>query len=212
MTFVWPADGPGQSEYLTHFCGRAAHEGGLTPEDRLASLCWSGELRGARTYRQWRPSISLSESRLEGLAYLIRDKHFAPWGIVTTRSAVWGAGGGPVWYARQDQIQSVPEELKIWTVPVVPGKAEWMHEREWRIPTDWWVPAPGDIKMLIVGDPTWRPRRDDMQMNPLTHQVERVSLVPPLLAKVPRLHWDPVYSGFRTPLLPPFEDEWQGVL
>jgi hypothetical protein len=112
----------------------------------------------------------MTEATLNGLGFLIRQRGYQPWGLIFERQGVYDAGGGPVWYARPDEYNSLGSVLnnriRSWLVRLEPGRSDWLEEREWRIP----VPAAADpepalpvqalrLVALLVGDANWLPAR-----------------------------------------------------
>lgn len=133
----------------------------MSPQDRLSAILWSASLRGFPPYGGDDPVVSFTESRPGGLAYLIREKSWAPWGIVLDRDSVFALGGGPVWYVRGDMwdevIASGLASVRSWFVRLQPGESEWLHEREWRVPTERLELSTLRVRAVIVGDPHWTP-------------------------------------------------------
>ncbi len=108
---LMPVEHPDLSAVLTHFCDRARPQAAGIPAEitsmaapqRLASILWESRLRAFVTYSGGDPAICLTEVTLNGLNFLIRERHYQPWGLVFDRQSVYDAGGGPVWYARPDE-------------------------------------------------------------------------------------------------------------
>lgn len=109
--------------------------------------------------------VCLSESPLEHLSWLLANRQWPPWGLLLWRQAAYDLGGGPVWYARNEQLEKLPTELRSWTVRFDAGvnRSDWLHEREWRIPVPPNNPVlqlpPGAVPVILVGDLNWRPTR-----------------------------------------------------
>lgn len=213
MKFVYPAQHPGLSEELTHLCGRARQDqvpadvAAMPPPDRLKAILWEGGIRGFPPYGATEPVVSFTESRAEGLAYLIREKSWAPWGIVLDRDSVFQAGGGPVWYVRGDRWQDLwgqgPGWVKSWAVKLQPGEAEWLHEREWRVPVPYLAISQPQVRAVVVGNPNWSPgTRTVVGLNDLTGRPGLREEPPPLTYSAPRWCWNAAESRFY--VLPPW--------
>lgn len=171
--------GPAQFDWLTHFCGRPSGTGSspdvplhiraLTPQQRLYRLLWEQQLRGFRQFGTDFSMICFSESPLAHMGWLIRDRGWAPWGILLERQVVYDLGGGPVWYVRREQLARLPEDVRGWAVRLEagPSRSDWLHEREWRIP----LPLNGTLRIpdnprptILIGDPEWSPLSPDGQL------------------------------------------------
>jgi len=213
------AAGPAQFELLIHFCGRPGST--LTPsvpqgirdqepKERLANILWEGQIRGFAPYGSDSPMVCLSESPLEHLRWLLLNRQWPPWGLLLWRQTVYGLGGGPVWYARTEQLDALPAELRSWAVRFETGnnRSDWLHEREWRIPVPLDNPVlplpPDGVPVILVGDPQWQPtapvRRtifvDQFGMpvapgQPGHPQVVDVPELPHLWTAAERWYWDP---------------------
>lgn len=83
-----PISHPDLSNLLTHFTSRARPPGPgaqhwihtMAPWQRLASIIDGEELIPAVTYSGGHPAICFTESTEAGLAYLIRNEGYQPWG------------------------------------------------------------------------------------------------------------------------------------
>ncbi|WP_410663455.1 hypothetical protein [Amycolatopsis sp. lyj-84] len=67
-----------------------------------------------------------------------------------------------MWHARDRLINELPDQLRHWAVRLNTnteggGRSEWLHEREWRVPTSALQLQRGPLIGLLVGDPNWRP-------------------------------------------------------
>lgn len=159
---------PGQSEGLVHFTGRArpsfAPEVALmSPRDRLDSIISDRALIGHCVPGSSRPVVCFSESNRSHTAALLRRAGFAGWGVVMSRQWVWDAGGGPVWYVRDDNWSTVRSsldpELHAWLVRTKPNDSDWLHEHEWRVPCadSELLLAPEGVRGFLVSDAAWEP-------------------------------------------------------
>lgn len=214
VSFIYPAGHPGVSDVLAHLCGRARQDGlpadvtSMAPQDRLSAILWTANLRGFPPYGGVDPVVSFTESRPEGLAYLIREKSWAPWGIVLDRDSVFELGGGPVWYVRGDMWNAVTTSslasVRSWFVRLQPGESEWLHEREWRMPTERLELSMSRVQAVIVGDPYWSPgTQTELGTNEMTGKMGWREEPPHLVQGVPRWWWNAVQGRFD--VLPPWE-------
>jgi hypothetical protein len=199
------AAGPAQFDLLIHFCGRPSSVTTPTvpqsirdqnPWQRLYNILWEGQIRAFAPFGSESPMVCLSESPLEHLRWLLSTRQWPPWGVLLRRQAVYDLGGGPVWYARSEQLAMLPPELRSWTVRFETGayRSDWLHEREWRIP----VPAdnpvlklpPGTVPVILVGDPQWQPTASSQRtifVDQFGIQVEPGELGHPQVVEVPEL-------------------------
>lgn len=200
-----PVVHPQQADTLVHFCGRgkpsnSSRVGGLSAEERLDSILQSHKIWASPPYDSDKPVISFTESGIGGVERLIQDTDWEPWGLVFTRNFVWERGGGPVWYARREQYQTVRKmlpEIESWLVRTEPQASDWLHEREWRLvdfPADSHEPGldlnDGDIQAILVGDKEWEPPLvHTMDMNPLRGGIGEV-LITPQYTVVERWFWN----------------------
>lgn len=187
-----------------------------TPQERLANVLISSELHSFPPFGATTPAVCFTESGFDDVDDLLGEGGFwEPWGVVVTRDWLWGKGGGPVWYVRDDVQQRVrprlPPSDDVWLVRTIPGQSDWLHEREWRVP----VPAgalplkPGDLTAVLVGDPSWRPVVDEVGPSPPDFGDNRwAKRLPPCLVDVPRWFWD----GTVLHKLDPFSDDVDCVM
>lgn len=231
MTMLPPgllgAVGPAQFELLIHFCGRPSSAPvtptvpqairDLHPWQRLHNILWKGQIRGFAPFGSDSPMVCLSESTPEHLCWLLSNCQWPPWGLLLRRQTAYDLGGGPVWYARTEQLTKLPAELRGWAVRLEAGthRSEWLHEREWRIPVPPGNPVlqlpPDGVPVILVGDPQWQPtalvRRtvfvDQTGMQavpgqPAHPQVVDVPELPYLwTAALERWYWDPATQRIR---------------
>lgn len=163
--------GPAQSDWVCHFCGRPPGTGvstqlagwiaGLTPQQRLENILWTETLLGSVPFGATNRMVCLSESPPEHLLWLLRERSFPGWGLLFNRQWAYNFAGGPVWYARDEQYQSLPAEHRDWAVRLDAGTSDWLHEREWRIRVQPQYCGlrimRHDITAILVEDPTWAP-------------------------------------------------------
>jgi hypothetical protein len=143
--------------------------------------------------------VCLSESPLEHLRWLLSNLQWPPWGLLLRRQTVYDLGGGPVWYARTEQLTALPPELRAWAVRFETGayRSDWLHEREWRIPVPTTTPVlqlpPNSVPVILVGDPQWQPS-GLVPRTVLVDQFPQVVELPELphswTAAVERWYWD----------------------
>lgn len=166
--------GPAQFDWLVHFCGRPVGTGqsidvsrdiaSMSPDQRLRSILLGGAIYGFPPFGASDPVVSFSECTKEHMAWLIAKRGWAPWGILLRRQDVYDMGGGPVWYARTQQYESLPEYFRPWAVRLetAPRRSDWLHEREWRLPSpQLTIPTQPDEDGwrvgILVGTSDWQP-------------------------------------------------------
>jgi len=141
---------------------------------------------------------------------------WAPWGVVLCRSWVWDQGGGPVWYVRDDVTSSARKALdartNAWLVRTKPGDADWLHEREWRVPCEPSSPHlslyGGALVAILVGDPNWTPPLGlAIEPHPMTGEPIEVGRSNPKHS-VPRWWWDGTRIVPLGPVPEQFNPEW----
>jgi hypothetical protein len=217
------ADHPDLSDVLTHFTGRArptTADGGIRqmlPAERLNSILHDGSLRPAITYSGGQPAICFTESTKPGLAYLIQQASFEPWGFVIDRQWIYDHGGAPVWHYRPEDepaVKALSDRLRTWTVRLSTNPerpSDWLHERGWRIPRPDGPLAlePAAVKAIIVGHESWTPElvNTPVEVPGFPHAFEgdfdTIGLVtelqplpPPCWAGKPRWLWRPEHQDF----------------
>jgi hypothetical protein len=132
----------------------------MTARQRLDSILAEGRLHGFPPYgcQQNTPAACFSESNVEHLAHLI-DLGYEPWGLVFRRQWIADIGGGPIWPVRSEPYGQLTEEQRAWAVRFEPGEADWLHEREWRLPLDpvesWVQFSAAELEAILVADSTW---------------------------------------------------------
>lgn len=147
-------------------------EGG--PDDRLAGIAHAGAIYATRVWRTRGPVVCLSEASPAALVRLFSTGvtyrgPYAPWAVMLNRAAAVTSGICPVWYMGDDAIaatETLPDYLADRRVRYVPGAADWLAEREWRM---CWGNAPiapgyaaalrlaGLATGIIVGSQGWLP-------------------------------------------------------
>ena len=170
---------PDLADHVIHFTGRSGWQMRVPPEiaamdgeQRLLQILMDNRIRGFQTFNSWAPVVCLTESTQAAVTTLIRDGRYSPYGIGFTKQFVFERSGGPALYVRGDEwsdATSLPQPLRcrlvrFWPgsvagpgerVPEHLGESQWLHEREWRIPTE--LPfAWEDVKFLIVSDRNWQ--------------------------------------------------------
>src|SRR5258708_1820029 len=217
---LMPVEHPDLSAVLTHFCDRTRPQAAGIPAEitsmaapqRLASILWESRLRAFVTYSGGDPAICLTEVTLNGLNFLIRERHYQRWGLVFDRQSVYDAGGGPVWYARPDEyysVRQISDRVRSWLVRLEPGSSDWLEEQEWRILVSAAAaPEPAlplqalRLVALLVGDQNWSPTPDAWALSPAARGPVYGPTVPGLLAGIPGWWWDPAARQlYRLPAL-----------
>ncbi|MGW4774180.1 hypothetical protein ACWEO2_39830 [Nocardia sp. NPDC004278] len=171
----------------------------MSAVQRLESILWQGSISAFVTYSQGDPAVCLTETKLDGLNFLIRDRGYEPWALLFQRQKVYDAGGGPVWYTRPSEYEALRQldpKLRSWVVRLDPG-SDWLEEREWRVPQahrpDGQAPAISLTDLgfigLIVADLNW----DCGQHFPFgtSHGQPAGRNLPPILKEMPRFWWNP---------------------
>ena len=188
----------------------------LTPTGILDLIVSEERLLAKSPFGSTRRTVCLSESDVEGVEALLSMGQFAGWGVVLRRDWVWEMGGGPIWYSRDDIWRTVnarnDQDLLQWMVRTSPQGADWLHEREWRIPssTDYVDLTVDAVAALLVSDRDWEPRRPSTTVPYPDGQLALVEITNHLASEVPRWYWD----GKRIEVLPPvpFEEELLGFV
>lgn len=90
----------------------------------------------------------------------IAEAQYSPYGVVFEKKKVFEAGGGPALYLRGDLLkeggEGIPPKMLPFVVPFDPTAVlksgviqDWLHEREWRLPSDFQFEY-SDIRYVIV--------------------------------------------------------------
>jgi hypothetical protein len=201
--------GPAQSDFLIHFCGRPSGRPhtpcvppeiqALTPAERLDNILWEQRILGFAPFGAAadQPMVCFSESPLDHLQWLLHSRGWPPWGVVLSRQWVFTAGGGPVWYARPGQYETLARTQWQWAVrfETTSGRrSDWVHEREWRIPVRPDEPAlrltSGAIIAVLAAGPGWQPSTR------YTDRTQRVHARHPLWGSFQQWYWDPATQRF----------------
>ncbi len=93
-------------------------------------------------------------------ALLAHRNRYSSYGVVFSKGTIFQAGGGPALYIRGDilrnEIGNLPQALKAFVVPFDPDAVlqegviqDWIHEREWRVPTSFRFEY-ADVKYILV--------------------------------------------------------------
>ncbi len=167
---ILSSTGPGQSNFLIHFCGRKASSPStphvpspiraMTPQERLDSILTTGTIRGFTPFRAHGPAVCLSESPGDHLLHMLTERGMPPWGVLLRRADVIAAGGGGIAYPPESVHQQWPEDVQVWGNPIRTdgrGLLDFSWEREWRIPGESVVLKPKMVAAVLIGDPDWKP-------------------------------------------------------
>jgi len=173
----------------------------MVPERRLEEIIRTERIQGFSTHWSYLPAVCLSESRDDDITHLLGERGWQPWGLIFSATAVEGAGGGPVWYARTEQWDRIRDmdpalaaDLGQWIVRWDTGQqrpSDWRHEREWRIPGPFLNLRVFPPVGVLVGDIDWQFHPND-------------ELIPGCLGNYPE-HWSP---GYPPPWLPGLTRWW----
>ncbi len=148
----------------------------LTPAEKLYLIIQQRSIRGHRVF--WAaqtsdPVVCFSEATRPGIAQIIKDGVYQPWGLGFSKNFVFQHDGGPAFYVRGDlwseyrhQVES--PRLLAFATRYWPGSddpvlseqnplrqhSEYAHEREWRVPLSDANPYLTfqftDVKLLVV--------------------------------------------------------------
>ena len=187
---LWNLDQPGLSNDVVHFTGRSGtHQNNdvlpaihaMTAQDRLEAILRDRRIRAFRPYGCFgQRSVCFSEATEAGLAALVLQGRYAPWGLGFAKTTVFRAGGGPALYVRGSDWADVRDSnlsprVKAFATRFWPGAqpeagedplpdhlakpSQWAHEREWRLPLDGEAPefafALADVRILVLGSEEW---------------------------------------------------------
>ncbi|MGW5569748.1 hypothetical protein ACWEVD_00990 [Nocardia thailandica] len=155
----------------------------MSPDERLAAILRQGSINPFPTFTD-HPAVCMTECSGAGLEFLIGRRGYRPWGLMFDRQTVFDAGGGPVWYVRdEDMDELATSRLRRWAVRLGEN-SDWLEEREWRVPRDlvdgsapsipladlglfgvivgernWWCPVPA--RGVDGTEPPWQEQFDD---------------------------------------------------
>jgi hypothetical protein len=175
---------------------------GLTAEQRLDSILWEQRIWGFPPFGRdvVQPMVCFSESPPNHLEWLLHGQGWPPWGVILLRQWVYTKGGGPVWYARPDEYNSLTPTQRAWAVrfeATAGQRSDWVQEREWRIPVPPADPAlhlaRGDVFAVLVGNPMWQPGTSYW---PPPTGMRSVPAAHPLLGSFQRWFWEPTERRF----------------
>jgi len=138
VSMSFSATHPQFSDRLVHLSGRARSRAPGTPEERLASIVQDHHIAASDTFsRCSRRYVSFTEVTFESLNHVFSRASYAPWGIVFRKDLVFERGGAPVLYVRTDEWAGTAtwaESAQARVVRFDLTGADWMWEREWRVP------------------------------------------------------------------------------
>jgi hypothetical protein len=176
----------------------------LSAQERLESILWNQALWAFVTYSGGHPAVNFTESTMDGLRFLIRDRRYQPWGLMFDRQSVYDAGGAPVWHARREQYEKLKQlndpDLRTWALRLDPEtESDWLEEREWRIPRPAisGQPPPAvplyELRLvgLLVGDPSWTGAQHRYAIAAATGQYAWGNFFPPMPSGLSRWWWNP---------------------
>ncbi len=203
---------------MTPFVPKVIRE--QTHAQRLDNILWEQRLYGYPPFGadNDQPMVCLSESPPDHLRWLLGNQHWPPWGLMFHRQDVYNVGGGPVWYTRQKQYDTLNQDQRPWVVRLdtsLRAKSDWLHEREWRIPLPLGYQGLNlgvvTVAAILIGTPTWQPSLRTVPMktgyvrtgepthsgNPYGQpQIQHVPALPPLWQATPRWYWNSTTQKF----------------
>lgn len=166
---------------VVHFTKRSGPENdevgaaiqGLSPRERLRNILHHRQLHAHRVFYAvpGDPVVCFTEATRAGIARLVLDGRYQPWGIGFSKDFVFQRGGGPAFYVRGDEWAAfcglvASLRLRAFATRYWPGEdnpaappdlhtiSEYAHEREWRLPaTDANPVVPfdyADVRLLVV--------------------------------------------------------------
>lgn len=184
---------PDLPDTLVHLTGRPRSQQDDHPPafavgdagDRLAGIAHVGAIYYTRVWGSRGPVVCMSEASPAALTTLFATgvTHrgpYAPWAVMINRVAAIAAGARPVWHMGDDALtatNSLPTYLADLRVRYVPGRVDWLAEREWRICWGDMPIAPNNVGALrlanlatgvIVGVHGWLPRPRQTQSGQLS--------------------------------------------
>jgi hypothetical protein len=121
------------------------------------------------------------------------------------RQWAWSRGGGPVWYARSELWERIKgrldDDARAFVVRTSPDEADWLHEREWRVPSPFGSldSRDMDVVALIVSSAEWAPLVEGVWPDDEGKLVACLE-TPQLATAVPRWLWDGVNLTVLDPL------------
>jgi hypothetical protein len=162
---------------LVHFTGRPRAASDVPPdfadataEERMVRILIEGELRATTVFGADRPVICFSEPSEAARRVMLRNGvtkrgPYAPWGLIFDRGELIAAGARPVLYLSSEEwadTDDLPHRLRNRRVRYDPGRADWLHEREWRLcfgrrDTPRLKLTPELVAGVIVGQVGWEP-------------------------------------------------------
>lgn len=94
-------------------------------------------------------------------ALIDQAERYSPYGVVFSKRLIFKKGGGPALYIRGDIQKLIEQNIPIEIVPFLapfdpdgvmnpPIKLDWLHEREWRLPTSLTFEY-SDVEYVLVG-------------------------------------------------------------
>lgn len=198
---------PDIPEALVHFTGRPRSDTDTPPdfaagsaEDRLGLILQQGVLRGAQTWGTLGAVVCVSEPSAAALATMLSTGvtyrgAYAPWAVLIKRQALVDAGFRPVWHMSDDELAATNGQagkFRDRRVRYVPGKVDWLAEREWRLcwglkdaPQHPTFDLTGALAGVIVGESGWMPPPAVEHLGNATWTKYAKSC-----HEVPRLWWD----------------------
>lgn len=187
---------PDLPDTLVHFTGRPRvraddlppvfGQGG--PDDRLAGIAHAGAIYATRVWSSRGLVVCLSEASPAALVRLFSTGvtyrgPYAPWAVMLNRATAVTSGIAPVWYMSDEALaatDTLPDHLADRRVRYVPGAADWLAEREWRMCWGNTPIAPGYAAALglaglatgvIVGTQGWLPAARQVTSGPSVGQL-----------------------------------------
>jgi hypothetical protein len=176
---------------FVHFTGRPRsssdplpHWAPATPQQRLASILQCHFIRARPVFRTIGPVVCFSEASLTALGTLFATGvtgrgPYDPWALLLDRTRLIAAGVRPVWYMDDDELlatSTLDPRMTDRRVRYLPGRIDWLAEREWRC---CWGGQPianghvpgfvltGNIVGVIVGTSGWQPPSPPQQQAPM---------------------------------------------
>jgi len=168
---------PDSSEFLAHFSvnrapygdkTRKTATGKMNAQDRIISILRDKTIRASTM--PWTGAVAVCFTECPWASLIGHAANYSPYGIGFHKKAIFAAGGGPVYYVRQDIFNAVRDDHRwhenLWpfVTPFSPpyrpselqaeeylgGKSvDYTHEREWRTTVDFTFEY-DDVEFVIV--------------------------------------------------------------